>query len=133
MRRCDFKNSITNSSKPAGSSMQQACPVLGKILCTAAGINDAVFLPAASELSYSPLMTNVGTFIDPSREVMSVPPRARKIWPRIFLKQSWANIFSTLLLKDICPALFQENPRPRVLLNASCDRLQRRFLCSREC
>src|SRR5262245_62953320 len=81
MRRCDFKNSITNSSKPAGSSMQQACPVLGKILWTAPEINDAVFLPAASELSYSPLMTKVGTFIDPSREVMSVPPRARKIWP----------------------------------------------------
>src|SRR5215510_14982770 len=53
----------------------------GRILWTAPEINDAVFLPAASELSYSPLMTKVGTFIDPSREVMSVPPRARKIWP----------------------------------------------------
>ena len=42
----------------AGSSMQQACPVLGRILWTASGINDAVFLPAVRELSYSPLITN---------------------------------------------------------------------------
>ena len=61
--------------------MLQAWPVLGRTLCTAPGIKDAVFLPPASELSYSPLITNVGTFIVASRGVMSSPPRARKIWP----------------------------------------------------
>src|SRR5262245_34594023 len=73
------RKSITRASKPAGSSMLQACPVLGKILCTAPGISDAVFLPPAREPSYSPLMTSVGTFIVPRRGVMSRPPRARNI------------------------------------------------------
>src|SRR4029077_1372653 len=80
MKPLALRNSLTNASKPPGSSMQQAWPVLGRILWTAPGINDAVLFPAASELSYSPLMTSVGTFIEPRRGVMSVPPRARKIW-----------------------------------------------------
>ena len=42
---------------------------------------EAVFLSPASELSYSPLITRVGTLIVPSRGVISSPPRARKIWP----------------------------------------------------
>src|SRR5258706_14215789 len=65
------RNSVTNSSKVAGSSMLQAWPGLGKTLCTAPGINDAVFFPPASELSYSALTTIVCTFIAPSRGVMS--------------------------------------------------------------
>jgi hypothetical protein len=51
-RRLARKKSMTNSSKPAGSSMQQAWPVLGKILCTAPGISDAVRRPLFKELSY---------------------------------------------------------------------------------
>src|SRR5688500_16428002 len=66
------KKSMTNSSNPAGSSMQHAWPVLGRILCTAPGISEAVRRPLFKELSYSPLITKVGTFIDSSRGVMSV-------------------------------------------------------------
>src|SRR5512145_986223 len=77
----NFRNSITNSSKPAGSSMLHAWPVLARILWTAPGTSDAVSRPPLSELSYSPLITRVGTFIVPNLDVMSVPPRARKIWP----------------------------------------------------
>jgi hypothetical protein len=46
------KNSMTKSSKAAGSSMLQACPVFGSTLWTAPGINDAVRCPAFKELSY---------------------------------------------------------------------------------
>src|SRR5262245_14592258 len=78
LRLQEFNNELIETS---GIFDAASVPGFGQDLVDSTGINDAVFLPAASELSYSPLMTNVGTFIDPSRGVMSVPPRARKIWP----------------------------------------------------